>query len=132
MRSFEALGVSEADQAIAAAPETAAFQSLMEQARRSGRYEQMIAVLVVAEWTYLSWAERYEGYDADLPFWFAEWIDLHTGEGFAGVVAYLRGQLDASWDGLEAPQQAEATRLFQAAVQCERAFFDAAYRADPV
>ncbi|MEM9583904.1 MAG: TenA family protein [Pseudomonadota bacterium] len=126
LRSFEALDVSPEMQNAEPAPETVAFQTLMQEARRSGRYEQMLAVLVVAEWSYLSWGERYTDYADDLPFWFAEWIDLHSGAGFAGVVAHLRGQLDAIWDGLTPAQQEDATRMFQAAVRCERAFFDAA------
>lgn len=127
LRSFEALDVSIEAQAAPVAPSTAAFQSLMEKARMSGRYEQMLAVLVVAEWTYLSWAERYEDYDPDLPFWFAEWIDLHCGAGFEAVVAYLRGQLDAAWVGLDAEQKEQTTRMFQLAVRCERDFFDASW-----
>lgn len=131
LRSFDALDMTEAERNAPLAPPTRAFQDLMAQARGSGRYEQMLAVLVVAEWSYLSWATRYTGYDAALPFWFAEWIDLHTGQGFEGVVAYLRGQLDGIWDDLSTDRQAAATALFQQAVVCERAFFDAAYAAEP-
>ncbi|WP_424987392.1 TenA family protein [Microbulbifer sp. S227A] len=127
LRSLEALEVSEDDRNAPAAPPTRAFQDLMTTARNSGRYEQMLAVLVVAEWSYLTWAERYTSYDAELPFWFAEWIDLHSGEGFQSVVAYLRGQLDAIWDGLDDRQRADATALFQQAVACELAFFEAAW-----
>lgn len=129
LRSFEALGVSDADQDTPAAAATRAFQDLMSEARTSGQYEQMLAVLVVAEWSYLIWANRYKTYDPDLPFWFAEWIDLHTGEGFEEVVAHLRGQLDSIWQDLSDTQQTAATAMFQKAVSCERAFFDAAYNA---
>jgi thiaminase/transcriptional activator TenA len=126
LRSFEALGISEPAQSRTVAPATAAFQAVMEEARTSGSYAQMLAVLVVAEWSYLSWAERYTGYDTDLPFWFAEWIDLHSGAGFEGVVAYLRDQLDTVWEGLNDDARTEVTDLFQRAVTCELAFFDAA------
>jgi thiaminase/transcriptional activator TenA len=126
LRSFEALNVSEYAQSVAASPATADFQAVMEQARTSGSYAQMLAVLVVAEWSYLSWAERYTGYDADLPFWFAEWIDLHSGAGFEGVVSYLRAQLDTVWETLNTDERAEVTDLFQRSVTCELAFFDAA------
>lgn len=104
LRSFEAMGVSEADQNVAAAPATAAFQDLMIEARTSGRYEQILAVLIVAEWSYLTWANRYKTYDANLPFWFSEWINQHTGEGFEAVVAYLRNQFDSIWTDLGAIQ----------------------------
>ena len=52
-RSFEALGVSGRAET---APATQAFQRLMAEAAASGDYAQMLAVLVVAEWSYLSWA----------------------------------------------------------------------------
>ena len=66
LRSLEALGVPEAE---TVAPETLAFQQLMDDARRSGRYEIMLAVLVVAEWIYLEWATPFEDQAAELPFW---------------------------------------------------------------
>lgn len=129
LRSFEALGVQPHAEP---APETTAFLNLMDKARASGRYEQMLAVLVVAEWTYLEWATPHADRADDLPFWFGEWITLHTGEGFAGVVAYLRGQLDLVWPGLTEQQQAKTKMLFQQAVACERAFFDASWNGFPV
>ncbi|MEM9574143.1 MAG: TenA family protein [Pseudomonadota bacterium] len=126
-RCFEALEITQADQEAPAAPATEDFLALMAEARMSNRYEQMLAVLVVAEWSYLTWAERYEDYDPKLPFWFAEWIDLHCGSGFAGVVEHLRSQLDNIWDSLSDQQQRSASSMFQRAVACERSFFDAAY-----
>ena len=124
LRSFEALGVAPD---APPAPETLAFQNLMTQARLSGRYEIMIAVLVVAEWVYLEWANPHEDRASELPFWFGEWITLHAGEGFAGVVQYLRGQLDQVWESLDEPARKQVTETFQEAVRLERAFFDAAW-----
>lgn len=128
-RSFEALGMTAAEIEAPAAQVTREFQSLMDQARHSGRYGRMLAVLVVAEWVYLSWGERYVGYDDALPFWFSEWIDLHSGPGFSGVVAYLRDQFDQQWAASDAAEQAEMARIFAQAVDCEADFFEAAYRA---
>ena len=128
-RSFVALGISKARQDAPPAPETSAFQNLMEEARKSGRYEQMLAVLVVAEWTYLSWAEQYTQYSDDLPFWFSEWIDLHSGEGFESVVSYLRDQLDKTWETLAQDEKDAASEMFKKAVQFELDFFNAAYSA---
>lgn len=124
LRSMEAL---EVPSAAPPASETVAFRALMDEARASGRYELMLSVLVVAEWIYLDWATPFEDRADDLPFWFGEWITLHSGEGFAGVVAYLRGQLDAAWDGLDDVARDEVTGMFTRAVALERAFFDAAW-----
>ncbi|MBV7407400.1 TenA family protein [Maritimibacter sp. DP1N21-5] len=124
LRSFDALGVSPDARP---APVTRAFQDLMAEARETGRYECMLAVLVVAEWSYLDWATPFSERAASLPFWHGEWITLHTGEGFAGVVAYLRDQLDRIWPGLSPDEQARAEALFHRAVALERDFFDAAW-----
>ncbi|MGH1371680.1 TenA family protein [Planktotalea sp.] len=124
LRSMEALNVPSV---ATAAPETQAFQALMHKARISGRYELMLSVLVVAEWVYLEWARPVEHRASELPFWFGEWITLHSGDGFEGVVAYLRGQLDAVWDGLDQAARDEVQDMFAQAVSLERAFFDAAW-----
>lgn len=124
LRSLEALGHPAQAKP---APQTQAFQDLIEKARHSGRYELMLAVLVVAEWVYLDWATPLEHRAADLPFWLGEWITLHAGPGFEGVVAYLRGQLDQIWPQLDAAAQNDVQQFFAQAVTLERAFFDAAW-----
>ncbi|MCV6593448.1 MAG: TenA family protein [Silicimonas sp.] len=129
LRALDALEVPEAEDA---ARETRAFQELMDEARRSGRYEIMLAVLVVAEWVYLEWAQPFERRADDLPFWLGEWITLHSGPGFEGVVAYLRGQLDTVWTGLDEAGRTDVAAIFARAVILEQAFFDAAWAGFPV
>lgn len=123
LRSLDALEVRHF---APAAPETLAFQNLMKQARLSGRYEIMLAVLTVAEWVYLEWATPEIDKAEGLPFWLGEWITLHSGAGFEGVVAHLRGQLDQAYEGLAPEARQEVAEVFSKAVQLERAFFDAA------
>ncbi len=129
LRAFDALNMSETAKNPPTAPPTFAFQQLMHRARTSGRYEIMLAVLVVAEWSYLTWAERYVDYQDSLPFWFSEWIDLHSGPGFQEVVDYLRSQLDQIWDHLSVAEQDAVTATFIEAMQYEKDFFNAAYAA---
>ena len=127
--ALEAHGVPQAN---GTAPETCAFQTLMDDARRSGRYEIMLSVLVVAEWIYLDWATRYEDKADELPFWLGEWITLPAGAGVVGVVAYLRAQLDAVWLDLDDAARAAVEVTFAKTVTLERAFFDAARAGFPV
>ncbi|SIT74512.1 thiaminase (transcriptional activator TenA) [Yoonia rosea] len=124
---LRALHALEVPPTAPAAPETLALQQLMDQARRSGRYEIMLSVLVVAEWVYLDWATPFEDKANDLPFWLGEWITLHAGDGFAQVVAYLRDQLDTVWDRLDEDARKDVTATFTQAVRLERAFFDASW-----
>lgn len=130
LRAIEALG-GQAKPPAPAHPVTADFQTVMREATHSGRYEQMLAVLVVAEWSYLDWATPHADKAGDLPFWFGEWITLHNGDGFEGVVAYLRGQLDAVWPGLSPEDQQAVEATFTHATRLERAFFDAALAGYP-
>lgn len=128
LRSFEALGVSDdAWRYAELKPATKEFQKLMAEAVASGKYEQMLAVLVVAEWVYLSWATPHNPPKRELPFYFAEWVTLHAGVGFEGVVEYLRDQLDRQWAGLPIDQQANVEQVFCKAVKLERDFFDASW-----
>ncbi|MEM8774001.1 MAG: TenA family protein [Pseudomonadota bacterium] len=129
LRSLEALDVPQAGEPE---PETRAFQDLMDEARLSGRYEIMLGVLVVAEWIYLDWATPLQDKADHLPFWFGEWITLHSGEDFAGVVEYLRNQLDAVWETLGERARADVRATFAKAVQLELDFFDASWRGFPV
>ena len=125
-RALTELGADPA-QPVAPGIPTQGFQALMAEAVASGRYANMLATLVVAEWVYLEWASPFEAQAVDLPFWLGEWITLHAGVGFEGVVAYLRGQLDDVWPTLSAAEQEDAAQFFRRAVALERAFFDAAW-----
>jgi len=129
-RAITALGGSVAPPAKPHAV-TADFQRLMHEAAASGEYARMLAVLVVAEWSYLDWATPHADKAHELPFWFGEWITLHSGDGFAGVVAHLRGQLDAAWPELAAGEQRAVADIFAHATRLERAFFDAALAGYP-
>ena len=129
LRALEALDVPQANET---AQETRAFQTLMDDARPLWPLRIMLSVLVVAEWIYLDWATPHEDKADALPFWLGEWITLHAGAGFAGVVAYLRAQLDAVWLDLDDAARADVQATFAKAVTLERAFFDAAWAGFPV
>jgi thiaminase/transcriptional activator TenA len=91
----------------------------------------MLAVLVVAEWSYLDWAAPHADKARDLPFWFGEWIALHSGAGFEGVVAHLRDQLDRVWPDLSTEEKRAVEATFTETARLERAFFDAALAGYP-
>lgn len=88
----------------------------------------MLSVLVVAEWSYLSWGERvlpFTNRDVDFTTW--EWVDLHSGEYFQSVVAYLRGLLDKEGSLIDDVGRKKCKERFLRAVALEEAFFDMAY-----
>lgn len=138
-RSFAALGV---DDSRWRDPEpddaTAQFLDLLGRAAREGGYAETLAVLVPAEWIYETWAtataDRHGDPDADgppsagmgLPFYYAEWVDLHAVSPFRAFVDWLRGQLDAVGPTLSPRREARVAALFDRTVELERQFFEAA------
>ncbi len=140
-RSFDALDVpaSRWNDPELTAP-TAAFIDLLGRASREGGYEETLAVLVPAEWIYEQWAttaaEQHGTGDAsdppsvgaNLPFYFAEWIELHAVPSFVDFVNWLREQLDNHGPNLSDRRQARIDRLFQRTVELEGAFFETAYQ----
>lgn len=131
-RTFEALGVSE--EVRTTTPNTAAqsaFERLMLGAAKSGSLAQMLAVLVVCEWSYQTWGERVltiaNAANEELPFYCREWIDLHSGTYFGSVVEYLRGLLDREAATLVETELMAVRTRFVEAVQAELDFFDSCY-----
>ncbi|WP_121741206.1 TenA family protein [Natronorubrum halophilum] len=139
-RSFNALEVPEPRHRDPELAEpTAAFIDLLGRAAREGGYAETLAVLVPAEWIYERWAvaaveahadpaaDGPPSAGTDLPFYYAEWIDLHATEGFRAFVDWLRGQLDIVGPELSPRRQARVESLFRRTVDLEVAFFDSAY-----
>jgi len=126
-RSFAALGVAVSNQQ---SPEpTAATDGLIDlllAARAQGGYAETLAVLVPAEWIYLSWATA-EADDRPEQWYFDEWIELHANPGFRAFVTWLREQLDTVGPTLSERRQQRVARLFSRTVQYEVAFFESAY-----
>jgi thiaminase/transcriptional activator TenA len=130
-RALDVLDVPHADRvAPRLAEPTRGFLDLMDTARASADYSTCLAVLLVAEWVYLDWADRP---DAPAPDnWIArEWIDLHRGPAFAGWVRFLRSEFDRVTAGLDATAVERLAALFARAVALELRFFDAAYQTGP-
>ncbi len=129
-RSLAALDVSAPEYADPEVTETtAAFRDLLLRAAREGGYAETLAVLVPAEWVYLSWATD-DGLAAGSGpdrFYLQEWIDLHAVSEFAAFVGWLRAELDREGAAASERRQARLAELFARTVALEAAFFDAAY-----
>jgi len=92
-RSFDALGVSPDERTDPVpADATEAFEDLLTRAALEGEYEETLAVLVPAEWIYLTWATAASGVPEE--FYLREWIELHDTSEFEAFVAWLRSELD--------------------------------------
>lgn len=126
-RSFDALGVPETDRtAPALEPVTEAFVDLLRRAALEGGYAETLAVLVPAEWIYLTWARGVVDGNRDR-FYLDEWVELHANQPFASFVDWLRRELDQHGPGLSARRQRRVERHFGRTVALEVAFFEMAY-----
>lgn len=128
-RALKALGAGEAFAAperIALGGATARFRALMAETGARGTYAEILAIMVPAEWIYLTWA-RASPMPGPRRFYLAEWIELHAIPAFADFVDWLRAELDR-----EAATAAPAARdrlaaLFRRTLELERDFFEQAY-----
>lgn len=120
-RALAALG---GDPTPAPEPVTAEFRALMDEVRRDQDYPRILAVLCVAEWTYLGWASL-EASTAE-GFVHREWVELHSGPEFEAWVGFLRGELDRLGPGLDEDGRAGVLDVFRRATGLERRFFDMA------
>ncbi|KAL7519422.1 hypothetical protein ACHAWX_004307 [Stephanocyclus meneghinianus] len=127
-RSFEKLGCSAEDRAdIPDAEVTVKFCNLMRAVALTGTLGEMLSVIVVAEWIYLSWGEKVLPLTNRDDFLTYEWVDLHSGSYFAEVVTYLRGLLDKEGELIDEVGKKKCKEAFLHAVQLEEDFFEMAY-----
>jgi len=125
-RSLDKLGGND-NSDIPDAKCTVAFCKLMRDAAKSGNLGEMLAVIVVCEWSYHSWGERVLPKTKREDFENYEWVDLHSGPFFSGVVKYLRDLLDKEGTFLDDEGREKCKKRFLEAVQCEEDFFSFAY-----
>ena len=128
-RALTALGVKEAFTAsdrIVLDDATERFRALMAAAGERGSYAEILAILVPAEWVYLTWARA-----CPLPgpkrFYLAEWIELHAIPDFAAFVEWVRGELDREAAAAAPSERERLASLFRTTLELERDFFGAAY-----
>lgn len=127
LRSFQALDVPESEwRSPQLAPVTAELLSVLQDSGRSGSYPLVLATLLAAEWSYLTWGQAC-GTRRPQEFWMAEWIDLHAVPEFERFVTWLRDE--TSRVGTDSPPevQQQMCRTFCHMMDLEERFFDHAY-----
>ena len=108
-------------------PCTTGFIALMREVSAGGSLAEMLSVLVVCEWSYQTWGERVLEGTSREDFMCYEWVDLHSGEEFGSVVAYLKGLLDKEGGLIDDECKERCNQRFLQAVQLEEDFFENAY-----
>jgi thiaminase/transcriptional activator TenA len=131
-RALTALGAADAFAAperIALNATTERFRALMATASERGAYGEILAIMVPAEWVYLTWARACPS-PRPQRFYLAEWIELHALPAFAEFVEWLRGELDQAAATAAPSERERLASIFRTTLELERDFFDTAYQAD--
>lgn len=91
-----------------------------------GRFEEVLSMMLAAEWMYLEWCIRADAAAPQRPEP-ARWIAMHAGGGFADGVAWTRRRLDALGPDLDQTTQLKCARHFRRMLELEIAFHEAVY-----
>ena len=127
-RSFDALDISKEERTNTKLFLTISdFSKLMHEVANTGTYEEILAVILAAEWVYYTWASN-----AKKPypkrFYLSEWITLHNNSSFKGTLDWIKKELDITSQKLTISEQHKVANLFIKIVRLEVSFFDACYK----
>ena len=127
-RSFDALDISKEERTNTKLFLTISdFSKLMLEVANTGTYEEILAVILAAEWVYYTWASN-----AKKPypkrFYLSEWITLHNNSSFKDTVAWIKKELDITSQKLTISEQNKVANLFVKIVRLEVSFFDDCYK----
>lgn len=91
-----------------------------------GTFEEILSMMLAAEWLYLSWcrAAHRRGPSAPEP---ARWIALHVGGEFEAGVDWARRRVDRLGPELDPARQLACRRAFRRLLEEEGPFHDAVY-----
>ena len=127
-RSFDALDVSKEERTNTKLFLTISdFSKLMLEVANTGTYEEILAVILAAEWVYYTWASN-----AKKPypkrFYLSEWITLHNNSSFKATLDWIKKELDITSQKLTISEQHKVANLFIKIVRLEVSFFDDCYK----
>lgn len=91
-------------------------------------YGEVITAIYVMEQVYLTWSiAGLENKPQDLPWWFNDWIKLHSGEMFEEWCGFLEGQVNKCISESDEEQLGKIKSVFTTIVKLEFGFFDSCY-----
>jgi len=104
----------------------AAFRNGMLAIARDGDYDDIITAMFAAEWMYWTWSKTISLSIIDNPF-IRQWVSLHVEDDFSKQALWLKSELDAAGQNMDAARRSELSALFGRVQQLEIAFHDAVY-----
>jgi thiaminase/transcriptional activator TenA len=121
-RTFEALGISDAERARPMPAAVLDFRNGMLALARDGSYLDGVTAMLAAEWMYATWCTRAAKRTITDPV-LKRWVDLHAEPEFHAQADWLRRQVDAA----DPAEEARLSAIFRRALELEIAFHTAAF-----
>ena len=125
-RAFQELGMPPEEYRDAQSlPTTLAMGNFMLATAHQGSFEDIVAILMVTEWTYYDWATRLAqaGKRPEQPI-YREWIDIHAAQELGDFVSALRTRVDTAVAPHMVPRMQQ---LFRTTLRYEYLFWEMAY-----
>jgi len=127
-RGFEELGVpSQQYTGAELLPTALAHANFLLRTGHEGSFNEILTILLVAEWTYFDWAKRLvaQGKQPGRKV-YQEWIDIHAALALEEFVGWAKERIDKS-----APsERSSIERTFLTALRYEYLFWEMAYRGE--
>lgn len=108
-------------------PTTRHYSGYLRQQAYEGSFIEVVAVLLAVEWPYLDWGQRLKAAGKQpANRYYQTWIDLHSSEGIANFVQWMRQTVD-SWLVTSSDRQ-RLQSIFRDVLRYELMFFDMAWQ----
>lgn len=127
MNSFDRLDIAEAEWRDISLPAKATgLRDGMIGFAAHGGFEEVVAAMLAAEWTYATWCVRAATGRIGDPHVKA-WVDLHADPAFQGQAQWLIDQIDRRGPGLPPERQRRCIEIFRSALVLEIEFHHAPF-----
>jgi thiaminase (transcriptional activator TenA) len=127
MNAFDRLGMAEAEwKDVPLPPRAAGLRDGMIGFAAHGGFEEVVAAMLAAEWTYATWCARAAARPIGNPEVKA-WVDLHADPAFQDQAGWLIGQIDRRGPDLPAERRRRCIEIFRSALALEIEFHHAPF-----
>ena len=129
-QAFRERGLSRQDVAnLEYRPTTLHYSGYLRNIAYTGSFIDVVATLLAVEWPYMDWAQRLDAAGKHpANHYYQTWIDLHTGQGMTGFVAWMRQTVDDAT--ITAADRTRLQRIFRDVLRYELLFWEMAYRGE--
>ena len=110
-------------------PTTQHYSGYLRRMAYEGNFVDLATALLAVEWPYMDWAQRLEAAGKrPANYYYQTWIQLHTSQGMADFVNWLRLTVDSST--VTESDRSRMHHIFRDVLRYELQFWEMAYRGE--